>query len=109
MRRGGSFLWASRRTEIVSPSPTKVTVPYEISQDGEVFPGSHGPLAPAAAEGTPSTAQTTMSRLFTLRIKAIEAIDGGADYPVGALTFFRVRAQARSSVVSHLAPSRSIE
>src|SRR3954469_12341069 len=107
MRRGGSFLWASRRTEIVSPSPTKVTVPYEISQDGDVFPGSHGPLAPAAAEGTPRTAQTTMSRPFTLRIKAIEAIDGGARYPVGALTFFRVRSQARPTRPSHWPPTSS--
>jgi hypothetical protein len=57
------------RTEIVSPSPTNVTVPYESWQLGELFPGTHGPVAAAAAEDAQTVAQMAMSRAFALRIK----------------------------------------
>src|SRR3954451_17187900 len=82
IRRGGSFLASSMRTEIVSPSPTKVTVPYQRRHWGPPPVPLQGPVAAPAEEAARRVAQTAMSRAFAncierSRVSALPAVAAG--------------------------------
>src|SRR3954454_3586874 len=52
------------RTNSVSPSPTKVTFPVEITQTGRAWPGMQEPVREAdAAAGTASSTTAKMARV----------------------------------------------